>query len=130
MKNFIRDFIKCGIAGWCMEICFTALDSLRRRDMKLMGHTSLWMFPIYASAVFLKPFFWLLKGKPVLVRGTIYAALILVGEYITGSLLTKHKNCPWDYTRSKWHIKKIIRLDYLPNWIFAGLFFEYIIVPK
>ncbi|MCL2719187.1 MAG: putative ABC transporter permease [Lachnospiraceae bacterium] len=130
MKNFIRDFIKCGIAGWCMEICFTALDSLRRRDMKLMGHTSLWMFPIYASAAFLKPLFLLLKGKPVILRGLSYAVLILTGEYITGSLLCKFKNCPWDYTRSKWHIKKIVRLDYLLNWVLAGLFFEHLLIKN
>ena len=113
-----------------MEICFTALDSLRRRDMKLMGHTSILMFPIYASAVFLKPLFRLLKGKPIILRGLSYASLILVGEYIAGTLLSKSKNCPWDYTHSKWHIKKIVRLDYLPNWILAGLFFEYIMTNK
>jgi hypothetical protein len=127
MKNFIRDFIKCGIAGWCMEISFTALDSLRRRDMKLVGRTSIWMFPIYGSAVFLKPFFRLFRGLSPLLRGLSYAILILTGEYITGSLLSNRKVCPWDYTRSKWHIKKIVRLDYLPNWILAGLFFEWLL---
>ena len=94
--------------------------------MKLMGQTSLWMFPIYASAVFLKPLFRLLKGQPMIVRGISYASLILAGEYLSGTLLSKNKNCPWDYTRSKWHIKKIVRLDYLPNWILAGLFFEHL----
>lgn len=98
--------------------------------MKLMGQTSLWMFPIYASAVFLKPFFHLFKGTSIFLRGVTYAVLILTGEYVSGSLLAKSKICPWDYTRSKWHIKKIIRLDYLPNWILAGLFFEYIMTSK
>ena len=130
MKTFIRDFIKCGIAGWCMEICFTALDSLRRRDMKLKGVTSLWMFPIYAGAVFLKPFFWLMKGKPLFIRGFVYAALILVGEYLAGSFLCKSKKCPWDYTRSKWHVGKVVRLDYLPVWVLAGLFFEWLLTKK
>ena len=43
----LKNFLKCGLTGWCMEISFTALDSLRRRDMTLKGCTSLWMFPIY-----------------------------------------------------------------------------------
>ncbi|MCL2253576.1 MAG: hypothetical protein FWC09_03955 [Lachnospiraceae bacterium] len=127
MKNFIKDLIKCGVAGWCLEIIFTAANSLRRRNMKLMGHTSLWMFPIYACIAFLKPLFRLLRGKPLLLRGVTYAALILFGEYITGAILSNKKICPWDYTRSKWHIKNIVRLDYLPNWIFAGLFFEHLL---
>ena len=113
-----------------MEICFTALDSLRRRDKRLKGHTSLWMFPIYASAALLKPLFWLLKGKPVVIRGLSYASLILGGEYLAGSLLAKWENCPWDYTRSQWHIKKIVRLDYLPYWVLAGLFFEHLLTKE
>lgn len=130
MKTFIRDFIKCGIAGWCIEITFTALDSLRQRNMELMGHTSIWMFPIYGSAVFLKPLMKLMHSKPLIVRGISYAAMILAGEYIAGSFLTKNKVCPWNYTRSKWHVKKIVRLDYFPYWAVAGLLFEYLLNGK
>lgn len=50
--------------------------------------------------------------------------LIFTGEYFTGTLLTKKEICPWDYSHSKWHIKKIVRLDYLPYWFLAGLLFE------
>ena len=46
-KTFGRSFLLCGLCGWCMEILFTALHSLRRRDLRLTGNTSLWMFPIY-----------------------------------------------------------------------------------
>ncbi|MBQ7955486.1 MAG: hypothetical protein IJ282_07015 [Lachnospiraceae bacterium] len=124
MKKLIANFIKCGIFGWCLEIVFTAFDSLRRRDFKLKGTTSLYMFPIYGMASFLAPLFRLMKGKPIILRGLTYAGLIFTGEYISGSLLTKKTLCPWDYNRSKWHIKGIIRLDYLPFWAIAGLLFE------
>lgn len=124
MKKFFLNFLKCGVTGWCIEISFTALESWRRRDMRLMGQSSLWMFPIYGSAAFLEPFCLLLKGKPLLLRGLSYAALILCGEYLSGSLLAGKEICPWNYDRSRWHVKKIIRLDYLPNWILAGLLFE------
>lgn len=66
----------------------------------------------------------MLKGKRPLVRGIFYATLILSAEYITGTLLADKDICPWNYDRSKWHVKKVIRLDYLPNWILAGLLFE------
>jgi uncharacterized membrane protein len=124
MKKYILNFIHCGILGWCMEILFTAFHSFRRRSFTLKGNTSVWMFPIYGCAVFLTPLFRLLKGKSPFVRGIIYACSIFTGEFITGSLLSKKQLCPWDYSRSKWHIKKIIRLDYLPFWFCAGLLFE------
>lgn len=110
-----------------MEILFTSLDSLRRRDYTLKGDTSIWMFPIYGCACFLAPVSRLLKKKSPFVRGLSYAALIFTGEFITGTLLNKKDICPWDYSRSKWHIKKIIRLDYLPFWFMAGLLFERLI---
>ncbi len=129
MKKLMLNFLKCGVTGWCIEISFTALNSLRRRDMKLMGQTSLWMFPIYGSAALLEPFCRMLKGKRPLVRGLFYAALILTAEYATGTLLADKDICPWNYDRSKWHVKKVIRLDYLPNWILAGLLFERLLTP-
>ena len=49
--TFFKNFLKCGLAGWCMEILFTSADSLRRRDMTLKGTTSLWMFPTIAYAL-------------------------------------------------------------------------------
>ena len=124
MKKYIHNFIHCGILGWCMEILFTAFASFRKRQFTLRGNTSLWMFPIYGCAAFLRPFCRILKGKPILFRGICYASLIFSAEYLTGTLLTKKHLCPWDYGSSRWHIKKLIRLDYLPFWFIAGLLFE------
>lgn len=131
MKHtFIRNFLACGLTGWCMEIIFTALDSFRRRDMRLMGQTSLWMFPIYGSACFLSLLYRPLKKFPPFFRGCIYAACIHIGEYLTGSFLDKHKICPWNYENSRWNIRRVIRLDYFPNWLLAGLLFEKILSHK
>ena len=124
MKKYIHNFIHCGILGWCLEILFTALDSLRKRNFTLKGHTSIWMFPIYGCACFLAPICRLLRGKSPFVRGTTYAAIIFTGEYLTGTLLSKKQLCPWDYSHSKWNIQKLIRLDYLPVWFLVGLLFE------
>jgi hypothetical protein len=51
-------------------------------------------------------------------------SLIFSGEYLAGSLLTRHRACPWDYGESRFNINRLIRLDYAPYWFGAGLFFE------
>lgn len=127
MKTLVKNFLKCGLIGWSMEITFTALHSLQKRDMRLMGQTSLWMFPIYGSACLLNPLFKLIKNFSLIMRGSIYALCIFTGEYITGRFLDKHKLCPWNYERSRWHIRKVVRLDYFPNWFLAGLLFEHLL---
>lgn len=124
MKKIMHNFIHCGILGWCLEILFTSADAFRRRQFTLKGNTSLYMFPIYGMAAFLAPVCRLLKGKPLLFRGLTYAGLIFTGEYITGALLSRKSLCPWDYGRSKWHVNRLIRLDYIPFWALAGLLFE------
>ncbi len=130
MKKYIHNFIHCGILGWCIEIIYTAFHSFRRRELSLKGNTSIWMFPIYGSASLLLPLFQKLKKKPLIARGLIYASLIFGAEYASGRYLTEKNLCPWDYSRSKWSIKKVIRLDYLPFWFLAGLLFERVLLEN
>lgn len=127
MRKIIHNFIHCGILGWCLEITFTALNSFRRREFKLTGNTSIWMFPIYGMASFLAPVCRQVRKHHFLTRGIIYAVFIFAGEFITGLALSRRDLCPWDYGHSRWNIKKVIRLDYLPCWILAGLLFERLI---
>ena len=127
MKKFVSNFLRCGLVGWCMEIIFTALNSLRRRDFRLQGTTSIWMFPIYGCAAFLEPISRHLKSRPVWLRGLTYMTLIFSTEFLTGFWLQRHSICPWDYKRSRFNIKRIIRLDYAPCWFAAGLFFEWLL---
>ncbi|MCM1193422.1 MAG: putative ABC transporter permease [Butyrivibrio sp.] len=122
--NFTKNFLKCGLIGWCMEILFTALGSLRSRDFTLKGVTSVWMFPIYGCAAVIAPLSRLLQNRPVWFRGLTYMSIIFSAEYLTGSLLSRHRLCPWNYGRSRWNINRIIRLDYAPCWFGAGLLFE------
>lgn len=127
MRNLLKlfqNFIKCGILGWCLEISFTALQSLRRRDLTLKGTTSLWMFPIYGAGCLLAPFFRLFGRLHWAARGGIYALLIFSAEYLSGRLLRKKGLCPWDYEKARWNIGRVIRLDYLPCWAATGLLME------
>lgn len=124
MKNFIHNFIHCGLLGWCLEIIFTAFHSFRKREMQLSGITSIWMFPIYGMAAFLAPVSRMLKGKNFIFRGFVYTGIIFLGEFMSGLFLRKKGLCPWNYERSRWNIAKVIRLDYAPCWFFTGLLFE------
>lgn len=130
MKKLLTNFVKCGLLGWGLEIFYTALGSLRRRDYKLTGKTSLWMFPIYGSACLLSPVSGILQKKSVLFRGSVYALLIFLAEFISGSLLSRKELCPWNYERSRWHIRKVIRPDYFPCWFLVGLFYEKLLSYK
>ena len=126
-KNTLHNFFICGLTGWCMEILFTSTTSLLRKDYTLTGKTSLWMFPIYGMAAMSEPVSQHLRMYPALFRGTIYGAGIFTGEYISGSILRHFKMCPWDYSRAKSNIDGIIRLDFAPLWMCAGLTVEKIL---
>ncbi len=124
-KCFFTNFILCGFIGWCMECLWTGLDALRQhKDKTLPCRTSVWMFPIYGMAACLNPICKKLKNRSALLRGGIYAFLIYVGEFTTGCVLKKHNACPWDYSKAKLNYKGVIRFDYAPAWILAGLLFE------
>lgn len=123
-----RNFLICGLTGWCMEILFTSLGSLRRRDGRLIGQTSVWMFPIYGMAACIRPLYQKIKNLPALFRGSIYSIGIFSFEYLSGSILKRHHLCPWDYGDAKTSIDGLIRLDYAPFWMAAGLLFERILV--
>ena len=123
-----RNFLRCGMAGWCMEILWTGLHSFRVRDPKLTGHSSLWMFPIYGCAAFLEPLMRRLISTPFWKRGLIYMLCIYLGEYTSGILLRYKNACPWNYEKSPFHIQRVIRLDFAPLWFCAGLFFERLLI--
>lgn len=128
MKSLFKNFLLCGIAGWCWECFWTGLHSLRLQQPQLLCRTSLWMFPIYGAAAFLCPLFTRLKRFPLLMRSLVYAICIFIGEYLSGSLLKRFHACPWNYSHAKLNIDGIIRLDFLPAWMLAGILFEKIVL--
>lgn len=130
MNKFPQNFFLCGIIGWCTEILFTSLQSIRNRDLRLLGVTSLWMFPIYGLASLLVIPYKFVKNYSFAVRGTVYTFFIFLGEFFSGQLLTKIHACPWNYEHSPLNIKKVIRLDYAPLWFLFGLFLEKILKQR
>lgn len=119
-----KDFLKCGVTGLCLEVIWTSVTNIKSNDRRLIGNTSLWMFPIYGMAAAIAPMSKFIRKRNVVVRGGIYTACIYLIEFITGILLKKKNCCPWDYSKSKFNIKGVIRLDYAPLWFGLGLLFE------
>ena len=126
----MKNFIKCGIAGWCIEVIFTGITSYINKDKRMIGTTSILMFPIYGMIAFLKLIIKLVKDKNVLLRGSYYTLYIFFWEFITGSFLKRFNMCPWDYSKYKFNIKGLIRLDFIPAWFGAGLLFEKLLNSK
>lgn len=124
MKQLLKDFLICGITGWCMEIFFTSMGSFMAKNYTLTGHTSLWMFPIYGIAAFIFPLYQKIRYFPIWLRASLYAFLIFVVEFFTGTVLKTLHLCPWNYEHATWNLAGVIRLDYFFFWCVAGLIFE------
>lgn len=121
-------FIFYGCMGWILEIIFTGSGSLLRGSLSLTAHTYLWMLPIYGLAVGLEPVHDGIRKAPWPIRGLIWAAIILLIEYLSGWVLIQLIGfCPWDYSGSSvYAVEGLIRLDFAPFWFIAGLIFEQI----
>lgn len=122
-------FVIYGLLGWCFEIGWSAVTEKawgKQRDWRLVGHSYLWMFPIYGLLApigepihnFLRSHFWLW-------RGLAYLVCIWLVEYVTGWLIKKLTGkCPWDYSSFPGNFQGIITLEYAPVWFMFGLAFE------
>lgn len=119
-------FLIYGITGWSMEIFWTGMiNSLLKKDLKMIGFTSLWMFPIYGLFVFLEPVCNRILDWPLYLRGGVYMLAIFAAEYATGWALRHFLGvCPWDYSAAKYNINGLIRLDYAPVWYLVGIIYE------
>lgn len=127
---FKKNFIRCGLIGWSAELFFSCFHNLAAtNDKRLIGQTSLLMFPIYGLGGLIPLVSCYLKKLGVFLRGSIYASLIFLVEYLSGSLLRLFQACPWDYSQNRFQINGLIRLDFFPFWFLLGLLFERIGTP-
>ena len=122
--------IRAGVfacVGVAFEVAFTAVAAWRQSgDLRLMGKSYVWMFPIYALAypalALLHP---LLGGWTLPLRGACYVLLLYAVEFLSGWLLRRLTGrCPWDYGSARWAVRGLIRLDFAPAWLLVTLLFE------
>lgn len=120
-------FVLYGLGGWCGEVLYTALTgSLPRGDWRLVGHTYLWMFPIYGLiAPLYEPIHNLIRDWPLLGRALVWSLGFTLVELASGWLIARLTGrCPWDYSDRRWAINPYIRWDYFPVWALVGLALE------
>ncbi len=122
-----KDFITCGITGIFLEILYTSITNFPK-SRRLIGYTSVLMFPIYGAAALFRPLSGMLKNTHFLFRGNVYMLCIFLAEFCSGKLLSLIKLCPWDYSKCKNNVQGLIRLDYAPLWFLTGLLYEQILV--
>ena len=115
--------------GLCCEIIFTAIVNLvSKKSYNLIGHTSLWMFPIYSIG--LTYGFSLVQYiiPNDLIRYLSYPLWIWLIEILVGYPASKVGIRIWDYRylSDNKHWKGIISFIHFPVWIFFGFFVELI----
>ncbi len=124
ISNMLTRYIIYGFLGWNVEIIWTGLNSLASGSKDLIGHTSIWMFFIYGTAVFvLEPIHYKIAEFNWLFRGIIWMFLIFAIEMISGLALKLIGVEAWHYYGPT-SILGIIRIDYAPLWFILGLVFE------
>lgn len=122
-------FVLYGLLGWSAEVVWSAVTERlqgKQRDWRLLGHTYLWMFPLYGLLAplyeplhdFLRPWHWFM-------RGVIYLLGFWLVEYASGWLLRRLTGkCPWDYSQLRGNLHGLIAWEYGPVWFTVGLGLE------
>lgn len=116
------------VAGWCVELFFTAIASLVIGDPKLTGQSYLWMLPVWGFGILLlEKLSDLLNRYDVNLRVRIIFFMLVAFsiEYVSGFVISFIVGVvPWDYSRSEWNVHEYVRMDYAPFWAVAGVFLE------
>ena len=115
--------------GFSIEITFTAIfDLITKKELNLIGHTSLWMFPIFAFG--LSYGFDLVERiiQNDLIRYLSYPIWVWKVAILVGYPFLKLGIQIWDYSylsKGK-HWKGIISFVHFPVWIILGIAVEYL----
>jgi len=126
---YISEILFWGMFGICAEVAFTAIfDLITKKKIALMGHTSFWMFPIYAFG--LSYGFDLAESIITndIVRYLSYPIWVWMIEILVGYPLLKIGIRLWNYSylsKGKYW-KGIISFVHFPVWILLGILVEYI----
>jgi len=134
--EIILYFLLFAVFGVAIEVLFTAiLEYGKSRNPRMIGKSTLWMFPICGAVFFIVLLVQAYAGDyPWFFRGFLYMVLITAWEYVSGFTIRKMVGvAPWEYSaetpdgigsKKKYQIDGLICLEYLPLWFVEGLFAE------
>ena len=130
-------FIIFAVFGVAHEVFWNGIiDSLKLKNPRLKGQSSVWMFFVYGGVFFIIYFVtYFFLEYPWWFRGILYTFLILSWEYLSGFTIKKLVGiAPWDYSTDKssdgiaskkrFHLHGLICLEYIPIWFAEGLIAE------
>lgn len=114
----LQRIVAYGCLGILIEVLFTGLGSLLKKNWSATSTTYLWMLPIYGlgGLIIEATHTWLISW-PIYILTIIYTVEIYAVEFCSGWVL-RHTvgKCPWDYSDSRFNIMGLVRLDYFPFW--------------
>jgi hypothetical protein len=116
-----------GMVGMLTEVVYTSVVKAKRdKDYSMMGHVSLWMFPIYALGLtYGFDFIHSIIEHPI-IRWLSYPLWIWAVELVVG-IPTKRMGLriwSYDYLPDRYHWRGIISFVHAPLWIGFGIFIE------
>jgi len=123
----VHELFFWGMVGLTTEVFFTAIRKLIfEKKVNLMGHTSLWMFPIYAFGLTYGVEILTSVIKNDIVRLTTYPIVIWAVEIAVGYPTAKAGVRIWnyDYLPDNMHWRGIISYAHFPLWIGFGIIVE------
>ena len=125
----INELFFWGMFGLFVETCFTAIkDLISKKQLNLMGHTSLWMFPVYSLGLSYGFDFimWLIPNE--ILRSLSYPLWIWCVELLIGIPATRRGLWIWDYRYlpSRFHWRGVISFAHYPLWVGLGILVEMI----
>ena len=123
----MHELIFWGAFGLLTEVVFTAIKgAIVEKKINLIGHTSLWMLPIYAYGL-AYGFDFIIHCIPNdIIRYFTYPAWIWAVEIVIGYPTAKLGVRIWnyDYLPDKYHWNGIISFVHFPLWMLFGILVE------
>lgn len=131
MLPWIYRFYFWGVHGVFAEVVFTGIwEFVVSGDWRFMGVSSIWSFLVYGLGAFLLAecgHNFLVSSKvSLLLRCCCYVVCTFIWEFCCGVVLDQFEARPWDYSEFTFNVKGLITMEYIPVWLFGGLYFEWI----
>jgi len=128
-RLIVAELVFWGMFGLFVETCFTALRGLiKKKDPSLIGHTSLWMFPVYALGLTYGFDFITHLIQIDMMRYASYPLWIWGVEIVIGlpALWLGIRLWDYNYLPDKLHWKGVVSFAHYPLWMCFGILVEVI----
>lgn len=131
LLDIAQRFIAFGCLGMQVELFFTGIVNLFKKNWMAHCKTYLWMLPIYGLGGLILRYCHNHIRWNAFLAAIPYTVVIYIIEFCFGWLLSRLLgSCPWKYTNDdgktihKRSVLGLIRWDYFPLWYALALVFD------